>query len=194
MSRLARVALCGALAGAINACLCIVWPPESWDSLHMTWRLVPPGAFHGGLLAAAAFSLGTALAGRSVLLRLAAALPLGWLVGYASWIPLDRVVFDNDWAASIGWAFGGGLVEAAAVPFEFFGFVALFYYLAVAFLLVGARSLRRHVGLGCAAGIAGSLWVWGLAGAWYSSVLHGAVWGTLVGIGAWSGRRKAEAA
>jgi hypothetical protein len=71
-------------------------------------------------------------------------------------------------------------------PLQYFGFVALLYYSAVAMYLARQRSLMAHVTLAVAAGIAGSLWWWIVMGPWYFSVLHGAIWGTLVGVGAWS--------
>jgi hypothetical protein len=67
--------------------------------------------------------------------------------------------------------------------------VALLYYLAVAVHLAGDRSMTEHVACAIASGALGSLWWWATIGPWYFSVLHGTVWGTLVGVGAWSSGR-----
>jgi len=191
MGAKARVALCGALAGAVNAWLCYARLPVSVnDNPDFAWHVIPAGAFHGGLLAIAAFSVGIACSTRGLGIRMAVALPLAWISGFISWIPLSRSAMSESWAESLIWPFREGWNAALLNPLWFFGLVALFYYAAVVLYLARERRLITHVVLAIVAGIVGSLRWWIAFGPWYFSVLHGAIWGTFVGIGAWSIRRK----
>lgn len=185
----ARVGLCGALGGAINAWLCYARLPVAVSgNPKFAWHVVPAGAVHGGLLAIAAFGVGIAFSTRRLRTRLAVALPLAWVAGFVSWIPLNRSAFEEPWAKSFGWALHNGWGAALLGPLQYFGFVALLYYLAVALCLPRRRGLTAHVILAAVAAILGSLWWWIAIGPWYFSVLHGTVWGTFVGVGAWSAR------
>lgn len=184
-----RVGLCGALAGATNAWLCYARLPVAVSgNPTFAWHLVPAGAAHGGLLGMVAFGVGTALSTRRLGARLAVALPLAWVAGFVSWIPLNRSAFGDPWAKSFSWALHEGWGAALLGPLQYFGLVALLYYLAVALCLDRERGLTAHVALAAVAGILGSLWWWIAMGPWYFSVLHGAIWGTLLGAGAWSAR------
>ena len=184
-----RVALGGALGGATNAWLCYARLPVAVeDDPSFAWHVVPAGAVHGGLLAIAAFGVGVAFSTRRLSARLAVALPLAWTAGFVSWIPLNRSAFDESWPKSFSWPLHEGWGAALLGPLQFFGFVALLYYLAVALYLARGRGLAAHVTLAAASGIVGSLWWWIGIGPWYFSLLHGAIWGTLVGVGAWRSR------
>ena len=88
---------------------------------------------------------------------------------------------------------GRGWKLALLGPLQYFGLVALLYYLAIALWLARERRLAAHVTGAAVAGIFGSLWWWISFGPWYFSVLHGAIWGTLVGVGAWTTRRSSGA-
>jgi hypothetical protein len=114
--------------------------------------------------------------------RLAAAVPVAWLAGYASWIPLNRSAFDESWSKSFLWPFEDW-TRAAWVPFAHFGLVAFLYYLWLAVRGLETRGLAANVIAGCAAGVFGSLWWWISWEPWYFSVLHGAIWGALAGAG-----------
>lgn len=183
-----RVGLCGALAGATNALLCYAQLPvaagESLD--RFKWHVVPAGAVHGAVLAVVAFTLAALMSRRRLVVRLIAALPVGWVAGFVSWMGLNRSVFDDPWWKSSTWPFHEGWSSAVLWPFLYFGLVALFYYLCLSLFHTRRRSLRTHVLSATAAGIVGSLWWWVSWKPWYFSLLHGAIWGTLVGIGAWS--------
>ena len=54
--------------------------------------------------------------------------------------------------------------------------------------LARARSLAKHVMYAAAAGFLGSVWWWTEVGPWYFSAIHGAIWGALVGVAAWTAR------
>jgi hypothetical protein len=182
-----KVGLCGAGGGAINAWLCYTGLPVAIEEApDFRWHVIPAGAIHGGLLAAVAFGVGQALWARSVRTRMAAALPLAWMAGYVSWIPLNWSAFDRPWAESLNWPFESRWSELPLGLLQQFGFVALFYYAAVAMRLVDERRLSLHVAGASAAGILGSLWWWTAMEVWYFSLLHGAIWGTCVGVGAWA--------
>jgi hypothetical protein len=185
-----RVGVCGAVAGAINAWLCYARVPVPvGESPDFAWHLIPAGAVHGGLLAMFAFGLATLLSKRSLGMRLAAALPLAWIAGFASWIPLNRSAFDQPWLKSLTWPFHAGWNDALLGPLTSFGLVALVYYVTLTLVCAKPRSLATHVLCASAGGVLGSLWWWITFQPWYFSLLHGAIWGVCVGAGAWSACR-----
>jgi hypothetical protein len=185
-----RVAIGGALGGATNASLCYAQLPEAASrNATFGWHVIPAGAIHGGLLAAIGFSAGRLLAKRSVGAGLFAVLPLAWIAGFASWIPLNRSAFDEPWTESFTWPFHESWGLALVGPLQYFGLVAGLYCLLWAFCRMPDWGLTRHVlGTG-ACGVLGSLWWWSSTEPWYFGLLHGAIWGTLVGVGAWSAAR-----
>jgi hypothetical protein len=180
------VAACGGLGGATNALLCYAEIPTAVkDSPEFHWHVIPAGAIHGAVLAALAFGVALLLSSQTVPRRLAAGVPVAWLAGFASWIPLNRSAFDEPWPKSLTWTFHDGLASSLLAPLQYFGFVALLYYAAVTFWLATEHRLGPHVALAVAAGTLGSLWWWIVFEPWYFSPLHGAIWGTFVGLGAW---------
>jgi hypothetical protein len=136
-----------------------------------------------------AFGLATLLSKRSLGVRLSAALPLAWIAGFASWIPLYRSVFDAPWPESLAWPFLGGWDTVLLCPLAFFGLVALVHYLALTLFCAKPRNLATHLLCASAGGVLGSLWWWISFEPWYFSLLHGAIWGACVGTGAWSASR-----
>jgi hypothetical protein len=186
----ARVAFGGGFAGATNAWLCYARLPVAVeDDPTFHWHVIPAGAVHGAVLAAVAFGVGNVLSRQGLRGRLAAALPLAWLAGFAAWIPLNRSAFDQAWSTSLTWPFHGGWVAIVVSPFQYFGFVVLMYYALVALWLNREGRLTPHVAFAALAGVLGSLWWWIAIGPWYFSVLHGVIWGTFVGIAAWVSQR-----
>ena len=124
-------------------------------------------------------------------MRVVAAIPIGWIVGYASWIPLNWSAFDEPWAQSLFWPIQENTLEQIFFfPFLYFGLVAVFYYLWLALRGLKSQSVTEHIVGGCLAGIAGSLLWWNSLELWYFSLLHGAIWGVLVGFGAGANRVK----
>lgn len=193
MTRLVRVALCGAMAGAVNAWLCYAGLPVpviERNSSNFEWHVIPAGAVHGGVLAALVFGAAILASTRPIAFRMGAALPLGWLVGYISWIPLSRSALDRSWPESFFWALEDQDWTQVFAPFAYFGLVAVFYY-----VWLTARGLKtvhawENVAGACAAGTLGSLWFWLIYEHWYFCVLHGVIWGVLVGLGAGGDRVK----
>jgi hypothetical protein len=181
--RTLRVGCAGAFGGAINAWLCYSGlPVPVGDKANFGWHVIPAGAVHGALLAAVAFGAAVRFARARLPVRLAAAVPVAWLAGYVSWIPLNRSAFDESWSKSVFWPFEEWS-QAFWMPFAYFGLVAFLYYLWLAVRGLETRGLAANVIAGCAAGVFGSLWWWISWERWYFSVLHGAIWGALAGAG-----------
>ncbi|SRR5713101_125660 len=183
------IALLGGLAGAINAWLCYAGIPVSTNSFK--WHVIPAGALHGAVLAVAAAGFASLLIGKALWVRLLAAPLVGWVTGYLSWIPLNRSVFDESWLTSVSWQFHEEWTQAVFGTLLTFGLVALIYYLCLSLGGIFRRNLGSHLLYACAAGILGSLWWWIAWKPWYFSLIHGTVWGILVGYGSWRAARGA---
>ena len=186
------VTLAGALGGAINAFLCYLdWPVPAatlpmGGNVHFPFAIIPGGAVHGGALALTAFGTYALLTRASLWIRLAAAIPVGWVAGYLAWTAVSVAI--NDFPISnphevFFWPFGSHPVEFAE-PFQNFGLVALIYYLFLVLYLHEGRSLRASVLCAIVAGSLGSLWFWSTEN-WYFAIIHGPIWGALVGTAAW---------
>jgi hypothetical protein len=180
-----RAVAAGALGGAINACLCYFqWPVAASDYRGFRWYVIPAGALHGAVLAAVAVTAATLLRRRSAASRALTAVPLAWVAGALSFIPIYRSVFSEDWYRSVTWPFQGSALAAMLAPFQYFGVVAGLFYLYLVF--VRDRLPPGHISLGgpVLAGVLGSLWWWVSAEPWYLSLLHGSIWGAIVGVAA----------
>jgi hypothetical protein len=115
---------------------------------------------------------------------------LAGALGYLSWIPLDLSVSGRATADSLVWPAEGqsDVVSILWAPLPYFGAVAGVFYSSL--LLARSVTSRWVLILGAtAAGVLGSLWWWIEWGPWYFSLLHGTVWGSLVGL-ALSWRRR----
>lgn len=182
---LVRVALFGAMGGAINAWLCLVRIPVAVEgNLDFKWAIVPGGALHGAVLAVVALAAALMTSARPPLFRLLLAAPLGWVAGYVSWIPLHRWAAGATWHNSLLWPRQDvGSWAFVWKAFAHFGLVSVIYFLGLSF--GGLRPGRvRHVAYGVCAGVLGSLWWWVEFGPWYFALIHGSIWGLLVGLGA----------
>ena len=180
-----RIAVAGGLGGGVNATLCYLGLPVPIQdtAVHLHWHVIPAGCAHGALLAlvaAAAFHFAERL-GAAV--QWGGALVVAWFGGYLAWIPLDLSTSVRDPVQSLVWPAGGGssIWSMLWIPVGYFGVVAGLLY---ASLLVARRSAdRRWMFLGAiVAGTLGSLWWWISWGPWYFSILHGSIWGSLVGL------------
>lgn len=180
------IATAGAVGGAINAALCLAkFPVPVKDDPEFKWVIVPGGAMHGAILAAIAVGAAVLMARWRWPRRLLILPIVGWVAGYLSWIPLDHWAFGDSWRESFLWPFGSNSPpERLLHTFQMFGFVAIVYVLLAG--IVGVRgSLPRHLIPAVVAGVLGSLWFWMEFEPWYFSVLHGTIWGALVGAAAW---------
>ena len=179
---LIRVLLAGAAAGGLNAGLCYAGLPRPVTAHpQFMWDIVPAGVLHGGVLAAAG-CLGL-LWNRHAQWprRMLTAVAVAWVAGYLSWQPLrmslDRTLAGSMWPFDLSWQW------VLASPLAHFGLVAGIFSLARP---VDEMSSPRRLIVALAAGIAGSLWWWIAYEQWYLSPLHGAIWGTAVGLSTWS--------
>ncbi len=115
--------------------------------------------------------------------RLLLVMPIGWIAGYLSWILLDRWALDEPWGRSLLWPFEGEPGFAVTwTPFAYFGTVAALFFLCLC-IWGFSRSRVTQAACACGAGVLGSLWFWCEFQPWYFAVIHGAVWGLLVGWG-----------
>jgi len=184
--RLLSVGIAGALGGGVNATLCYLELPVAVQesAAKFQWHIVPAGAFHGGLLALVAFGAALLTTRLSKPLQSLVALTAGWLGGYVSWIPLHLSVTKSATEAFTWPAQESTLLEMAWIPFHYFGGVATFVYLWLLkkWALVGG-PWAQMLAVSAAATL-GSLWWWIEWGPWYFSLLHGTIWGALVGLAA----------
>ncbi len=178
-----RVALYGGVGGAINAALCYLqWPVPAAEDATFHWHIVPAGFVHGACLAAIAVTAAQWLADRPSTTRVIGLIVVGWLAGWLSYIALHWSINRDGLARAIAWPFGSDLGRALLAPFQYFGLVAM---IAAGLLAWNRRSCawsRDHaMWWGVAAGVLGSSWWWVACHPWYFSLLHGAIWGALVG-------------
>ena len=186
-------ALFGGLGGAINAWLCYAGMPER--AMEFSWWIIPAGACHGALLAALTVYAGARCAGGGrVLTWVVGAALAGWIAGWLSFIPVQLYIGDEfTWSAiikSIAWPFPRH-AEALYMPYCDFGLVTLLWIAFTARLgKYPGRSRLLLAGIG--SGMLGSLWWWIAWEKWYFSLIHGAIWGALVGYGVWHGQKTAR--
>ncbi len=195
----------GGIGGAINAWLCYAkLPGLSVQEMDFLWAIVPAGALHGGLLAVISVGVAQWLRERRMRLRWAALPLMGWVCG---WIPYAPIAFYVHLYFVPDFGGGGWLdkllkalwpfrldLESLWMPWHSFGLVGAIYYLLLSLCRgLASRRLMTHLLIASLSGIAGSLWWWILFKPWYLSVLHGAIWGSLVGFGVWKSQRAARA-
>ena len=184
LNGLLLVACLGATAGATNAWLCLSRIPEPvHHNPDFDWLLVPGGALHGAILAVIPVASVMVVAAWRPIWKFLLAIPMGWVTGYMSWIPLHRWALDEPWRKSLLWPFQADPGLAVAwVPFAYFGVVPV-----LLFLMLCVYGARRSWGVqaACAtcAGVFGALWFWIEFQPWYFAVIHGTIWGLLVGAG-----------
>jgi hypothetical protein len=183
---LLRITAAGGLGGGLNATLCVLGWPVPVASASFRWHLIPAGAAHGALLALAAIA-GVAASWRTGhSLRRWFAVPIvGWVGGYASWIPMEMSVFGRSLRAAVAWPAGGDLFSLAVIwnPLVYFGGVSALLYLWLSSAAARHSAGRIVVGAAIAASLGSLLW-WIEWSPWYFSLLHGGLWGVLVGVAA----------
>lgn len=184
VSSLFSITLLGAAGGAINAWLCYAKiPVAAAENEHFKWHVIPAGAAHGAILALVTVGCASWLLHRDLAARLLVAPFIGWGAAYLSWIPLNRSAFDDPWLKSLAWPFGGDWIHGIFMVFAYFGLVTVIYYLWLVTGGLARRALGVHLICACAAGILGSLWWWISWKPWFLSLIHGTIWGMLVGYG-----------
>ena len=208
---LGLIGLLGGVGGAINAWLCYTnihgEPPEDpdflWSIAPILWILL--GALHGGLLASVSISMTTWLFKRHWFLRIAGFPLTGWLSGWLSCIP---IMFSMTVSMSRGALSASGVWEALTWPLQvwprfvwetlwqpyfFFGFVGSIYYFFLSLCRqLSQKHLAVHLLMGSLSGSLGFLLLWVEREPWYFSLIHGTIWGALVGWGVWRAQRAAQ--
>lgn len=188
---LAVPSLMGAAGGFLNGLLLWLQVPEK--VVDFKPEILACGALHGAVLAACGIAAAN-IALRHPRLCLPVWIAAGYVAGWLSWVPTHWLVADNPLLKALVWPLAlDRPLEAAWRPFQYFGLVAL---LLAAALTLAPTTLGRPAlalrGLAIAAGAAGSLWFWGVfqdhARLGYFSLLHGTIWGLLVGAGLARGR------
>lgn len=158
-------------------------PFRNKDPLQFKWHIIPTGALHGGLLVAVPALFFARMRTRRKLLVALAAIVAGWLAGYVSWIPLHLSLWpEQGLGAALRWP-NDDLWSLLLLPLQFFGLVSVLACWPLTPLSTPPSERRFGVPLALLAGIVGSAWWWATYGPWYFSLLHGAVWGLLVGTG-----------
>jgi len=185
-SLLWRVTVAGGLGGAASAALCyFAWPVAVQDqAVSFHWHVIPAGLAHGALLALIPVLAFRLTERRRAALRWCGALLVAWVAGYVSWIPLDTSIVARSVLAHLAWPASGGssFLSILWIPLPYFGGVAGLLYLS---LLLGRGAVIRPwfaIAFSISAGTLGSLWWWIEWGPWYFSLLHGSIWGLLVGL------------
>lgn len=127
-------------------------------------------------------------------MRLVGLFIAGWVSGWLSWVSLGPTIDDH----VSGKAFLDAFVqpfelklESLWSPYSFFGCVGFvsYFFLNLCRQLV-AKRLTVHLVIGGLSGFLGSLWFWtALTQQWYISLLHGTIWGSLVGFGVWKSQQ-----
>lgn len=182
VKRILVVGAAGAAGGTINGWLCFAgFPLPVREAPGFDWLVVLGGALHGAILALLPVVAAVVVRRWSLRWRIILAPAVGWISGYLSWVPLNHLVLDESLARSLDWPWTGGIgLVVAWRPFALFGLVGLFWYLVIA---TGGLRRRRWqlAALVACAGTFGSLWFWTDWDQWYLAVIHGTVWGVLVG-------------
>ncbi|MBI3996608.1 MAG: hypothetical protein HY352_03010 [Candidatus Omnitrophica bacterium] len=203
---LGLIGLMGGVGGAINAWWCYAKFPVPSDvfSGQFTWHIVPAGAAHGALLALVGVGLAARLSKKPLWMRWVGVPVSGIICGWIPYIPISLYVSSVKlWSGDIAglsredilralWPFRLEL-ETLWTLFQAFGLAgSVFVLLAAACGLLKSRRLLTHVLIGAVSGCAGSFWWWLAFKPWYFSVLHGAIWGSLVGYGVWKSQQQLQ--
>ena len=185
--RLLEVGLAGAFGGLVNATLCYAGWPQAIKHADFKWHILPAAFIHGGVLAAVPLAIGVFARDLRGIPRWGIALPVAWVVGYVSWIPLQMSLVGDEPLLAFVWPFteGGGGFQALWVPIAYFGVVGGLVYAWTVFPSLEGASLGVSVLASSIAGVLGSLWFWALYEYTYFSVIHGVLWGCLVGVAVW---------
>jgi hypothetical protein len=186
--QLARLVLFAAGGGA---------PGGTLNALHalylfqdnLAWHIVPAGLIHGALLAALSLFCARFIAAQRLALRLALPAVEGYIIGYATFLP---IVLSAHFDLSFFWF--GQEDQPFYWPWWAFGLVAALSCLGWgAARLIGSSRLAVHLATGSVAGVLGSLWWWSSWEESLTCLLHGTLWGCLVGLGVWKAGQSSPA-
>lgn len=203
---LVLVGFLGGLGGAINAWWCYAKFPVPSDAFdgQFNWSIVPAGATHGALLALVCVGLAAMLSKKPLWMRWAGVPVSGIICGWIPYIPIslyvssvkvwsgDTAVLSREDILRALWPFRPELGMLWTL-FQAFGLVGAVCVLLLAGCgLLKSRRLLTHLLAGAASGCLGSFWWWLAFRPWYFSVLHGVIWGSLVGYGVWKSQQQSQ--
>jgi hypothetical protein len=171
----------GAMAGAINGCLCLINFPVPVEGISgFSWIVVPEGAYHGFVLAIVPYLAFLALPHPRLFIRLLLGPLVAWFAGYISWMPFSGLEVFHDWVWAFTWPFNPPKVDSLWLPLFMFGLVSGGVYFFLTSRAARQPIAWRVLAIPCS-GILGSLWFWSDIGNWYFALIHGSIWGGLVG-------------
>ena len=204
---LGLIGLLGGLGGAINAWLCYAKLPvpiggvniDEPSAMQFHWSVMPGGAAHGALLALIPTIAALRLSRMTWPIKVGAVPIVGWVSGWLSWSAMSVAMnLQEQGAKTLIGVFGWPLQvanegsDALWFPYCYFGFVGLLLFVLLLSPLIekAARRFWVSVALSVGSGVLGSLWWWIIWGRWYFSLIHGTIWGVLVGFGVWKATRE----
>lgn len=197
----------GGVGGLINGWLCYAkYPVAVVENETFLWPIIPLGALHGTLLAVISVGLACLFWKRRLFLRLIGLAVSGYLAGWISLIPIFYYVESIDLLLSFSpasvtfkrlisdvilWPFLNRLDSGYIWdPYVYFGLAGSVYYFFLTLCgQLTCRNLSKHLFLGVLSGILCSLWWWISFKPWYFSLIHGTIWGMLVGFGVWKSQQ-----
>lgn len=186
----------GGVGGAVNAALCFAnlpVPVTEKGSILFQWHLIPAGALHGALLAVIAVGAARIAWRAPAWLRWGLVPIVGWIAGWVSWYPLgfSLKLLDGKWLKVLFWPIQGNPLEVATGLWQYFGLVSAVYYLLLnPCRRLPDKSLYAQLIVACVSGSLGSLWWWVTFKLGYFSLIHGIIWGLLVGFGVWKSQEQ----
>ena len=157
-------------------------------------------ALHGGLLAVTTVGLARLFWGRHPLIRWIGAPVTAFVSGWLCWAPVEFAI-RGSFVEAVAWPFIGADIGNAMtvmegqpgtyrLPYWSFGLVGVIYYVFLAlFRQLNARRLTLQVAMACVSGTLGSVWYWSFWGPWAFCLIHGTIWGSLVGYGVWKSQQ-----
>ncbi len=203
--QLLLIGLLGGLGGGINATLCFFnIPPEGEANRDFYWQVIPAGAIHGFLLSAMTIWFVCFLYDQRLFFRWIGMVLSAWIIGWISFMPIDLYMsFDTNhgWPSvyisdiyflkenlfkNLLWPFytNDHLAIGIISPFFYFGFVGLIYYLVLNICRqLNSKSLFLQLVWGCLSGVLGSFFWWMIWKSAFLCLIHGTIWGLLVGTG-----------
>lgn len=177
------IAVLGGIGGAINAALAFARLPVPVGDVTFAWHIILAGGGHGAILAGVAAAAAFTLQAQALTMRWIAAPLVGWLAGWLSWVPMQLSIADMGVMAALRWPFVDSLDQILIGPLRSFGLVSVLLYGGLNLSAWPLSSRSVCVIMGIASGVLGSLWFWVVMGPWYLALLHGGIWGALVGRG-----------
>ena len=189
---LGLIGLLGGLGGAINVWLCYVKLPGVPPYFTgFKSHIMLAGMAHGALLALIPVTSAWLLRSKRWWVNMLAIPIVGWVSGWLSFIPFDAYFGRSFHLVTLVWPF----FRPLWTPYAYFGLVGGLYYLLLNIeRLLSGNAILRHMFWGSFGGFLGSLGWWAFFKPWWFSLIHGTIWGSLVGFGVWKASVRGQGA